>query len=87
MPMAAPMMAADAAMPAEAALALAASDAPGDAARDGGTGGPGGPEQRPGPDLSQVSARKNLNETAFFFPHLIAATKGEVSWSSPCPKR
>ena len=25
---------------------------------------------RPGLDLSQVSARKNLNETAFFFPHL-----------------
>lgn len=26
----------------------------------------------PPPDLSQVSARTNLNETAFFFPHLVA---------------
>ena len=24
----------------------------------------------PGPDLGNVAARKNLNETAFFFPHL-----------------
>ncbi|MFO0868673.1 MAG: alpha-2-macroglobulin family protein, partial [Pirellulales bacterium] len=31
-----------------------------------------------GPDLSQVTARKNLQETAFFFPHLIANNEGEV---------
>ncbi len=30
------------------------------------------------PDLSKVSARKNLNETAFFFPHLIAGDDGTV---------
>ncbi len=85
MPMAAPMMA-DAAMPAEAALALAETPPPGGAALDGGTGGPGGPEKRPGPDLSQVSARTNLNETAFFFPHLIAGDKGEVRMEFTMPE-
>ena len=30
----------------------------------------------PGPDLSQVAARKNLNETAFFFPHLLSDSEG-----------
>ena len=29
------------------------------------------PASGPGPDLNNVSARKNLNETAFFFPHLV----------------
>lgn len=29
-------------------------------------------------DFGQVSARKNLNETAFFFPHLIASEDGTV---------
>jgi uncharacterized protein YfaS (alpha-2-macroglobulin family) len=32
----------------------------------------------PQPDLSQVSARKNLNETAFFYPHLTVDDKGVV---------
>jgi hypothetical protein len=31
-----------------------------------------------GPDLDQVSARKNLNETAFFFPHLLSGADGVV---------
>ncbi len=31
-----------------------------------------------GPDLNAVSARKNLNETAFFFPHLLTNAEGEV---------
>ncbi len=35
-------------------------------------------EPEPGPDLSQVSARTNLNETAFFFPHLVSDTEGVV---------
>ncbi len=30
------------------------------------------PPSQPPPDLSKVSARTNLNETAFFFPHLIS---------------
>ena len=32
----------------------------------------------PQPDLENVSARKNLNETAFFLPHLIAGEDGTV---------
>jgi hypothetical protein len=39
-----------------------------------GEGGPAGP----GPDLSKVSARTNLNETAFFFPHLLSDSEGRV---------
>jgi hypothetical protein len=31
-----------------------------------------------GPDLNNISARKNLHETAFFFPHLVANNDGEV---------
>ncbi|MFO0823748.1 MAG: alpha-2-macroglobulin family protein [Gemmataceae bacterium] len=31
-----------------------------------------------GPDLNSVSARKNLSETAFFFPHLVSNGAGEV---------
>jgi uncharacterized protein YfaS (alpha-2-macroglobulin family) len=30
------------------------------------------------PDLSHVSARENLNETAFFFPHLLSDSEGVV---------
>jgi uncharacterized protein YfaS (alpha-2-macroglobulin family) len=38
------------------------------------------PAQEPpaGPDLSQVAARKNLNETAFFFPHIVSDQEGVV---------
>lgn len=31
-----------------------------------------------GPDLDKVSARKNLDETAFFFPHLVSDASGVV---------
>ena len=54
----------------------------GDAAANGGDeqGGRARPARRPaaasGPDLGQVSARKNLNETAFFFPHLAVRRRG-----------
>ena len=34
--------------------------------------------QAPAPDLSEVSARKNLNETAFFFPQLVSNADGQV---------
>jgi hypothetical protein len=47
--------------------------------------GAGGAEQ-PEPDLSNVSARKNLNETAFFFPHLIAAADGTVRMEFTMPE-
>ena len=40
----------------------------------------------PMPDLSQVSARQNLNETAFFFPHLIADQDGRVKLEFTMPE-
>ncbi|MBI4025679.1 MAG: hypothetical protein HY360_11915 [Verrucomicrobia bacterium] len=41
--------------------------------------GPASDAIRPkGPDLSQVTARKNLQETAFFFPHLMSDSNGVV---------
>ncbi len=42
--------------------------------------------QAPGPDLSQISARKNLNETAFFFPHLISDKDGVVKMEFTMPE-
>jgi len=36
--------------------------------------------------LSQVQARENLNETAFFFPHLNTNKKGEVIFSFDSPQ-
>ncbi len=39
-----------------------------------------------GPDLSQVTARKNLNETAFFFPQLIADSNGVVKLQFTMPE-
>jgi uncharacterized protein YfaS (alpha-2-macroglobulin family) len=39
-----------------------------------------------GPDLGQVTARKNLNETAFFFPHLLAADDGKVKLEFTMPE-
>ena len=39
-----------------------------------------------GPDLSGVSARSNLNETAFFFPHLISDQKGQVKLEFEMPE-
>jgi hypothetical protein len=47
----------------------------------------GGPAQPPpGPDLSQVSARKNLNETAFFFPQLVSDKEGLVRLEFTMPE-
>jgi hypothetical protein len=40
----------------------------------------------PKPDLSQVSARKNLNETAFFFPQLTSDTNGVVRLTFTMPE-
>jgi uncharacterized protein YfaS (alpha-2-macroglobulin family) len=48
--------------------------------------GPGGLASAPGPDLSKVAARKNLNETAFFFPHLIAGDDGVVRMTFTMPE-
>jgi uncharacterized protein YfaS (alpha-2-macroglobulin family) len=39
-----------------------------------------------GPDLSQVSARENLDETAFFFPHLLSDSQGVVRMEFTMPE-
>ncbi|MBN1940104.1 MAG: hypothetical protein JW843_10985 [Candidatus Aminicenantes bacterium] len=39
-----------------------------------------------GPDLSGVQARTNLNETAFFFPHLLTDEKGTVTLEFKMPE-
>lgn len=49
------------------------------------TPAPGQPPA-PRPDLSQVSARKNLNETAFFFPQLTTDSNGVVRLSFTMPE-
>jgi hypothetical protein len=49
-------------------------------------GGAAPPPPPPGPDLSKVSARKNLNETAFFFPHLLARDDGSVAMEFTMPE-
>ena len=41
---------------------------------------------QPSPDLSKVAARKNLNETAFFFPHLLSDKDGEVKLEFTMPE-
>ena len=41
---------------------------------------------KPAPDLDKVSARANLNETAFFFPQLITNEKNEVSLKFTVPE-
>ncbi|HPK50176.1 MAG TPA: alpha-2-macroglobulin family protein, partial [Opitutaceae bacterium] len=40
----------------------------------------------PKPDLTKVAARKNLNETAFFFPHLTAGADGTVRMTFTMPE-
>lgn len=39
-----------------------------------------------GPDLNNVSARKNLSETAFFFPHLVSGADGTVRITFTAPE-
>jgi hypothetical protein len=39
-----------------------------------------------GPDLSKVSARENLDETAFFFPHLLSGADGVVRMEFTMPE-
>jgi len=48
-------------------------------------GGPPKPPQA-APDLAQVTARKNLNETAFFFPQLLSDTNGVVRITFTMPE-
>ncbi|SVB66361.1 uncharacterized protein METZ01_LOCUS219215, partial [marine metagenome] len=51
---------------------------------DKASAGPGAPPK--GPDLSKVTARKNLNETAFFFPKLVSNQEGEVRLEFTMPE-
>lgn len=53
-----------------------------DAQANGRVGGGAPPE----PDLSKVVARKNLNETAFFFPHLVSDEDGVVRMTFTMPE-
>ena len=46
----------------------------------------GGEAPAPGPDLSRVTARKNLQETAFFFPRLVAGPDGKVKMEFTMPE-
>ena len=47
-----------------------------------------GPDEEPEEeiDLSQVSTRMNLSETAFFFPHLLTDGEGQVSITFTIPE-
>jgi uncharacterized protein YfaS (alpha-2-macroglobulin family) len=65
---------ADSAMDREASLSFNSSGGQGAGARTGGI------------DLSKVSARKNLNETAFFFPKLISDKDGIVRMEFTMPE-
>ncbi len=63
--------------------AFAANAAPAMAGGLGGEAGAGGPPQV---DLSNVAARTNLNETAFFFPHLVSDKNGQVTMKFTMPE-
>src|SRR5204862_6108241 len=49
-------------------------------------GGGARPATGPKPDLSGVTARKNLNETAFFFPQLTSDSNGVVTMMFTMPE-
>ncbi|MBM4092145.1 MAG: hypothetical protein FJ276_22350, partial [Planctomycetes bacterium] len=78
----------------EATMALEAAAAPAPMMDMAGMGGGVGLAKEastglPGPrpvDLDIVSARKNLNETAFFFPHLVADAEGKVTIEFTMPE-
>ncbi|MDF9826662.1 hypothetical protein M2447_000744 [Ereboglobus sp. PH5-10] len=44
------------------------------------------PSSSPAPDLTAVTARKNLNETAFFFPQLLTDSDGSVRMEFTVPE-
>lgn len=68
----------EAEMPAmKAAMPAAAPPGAGPPAADGAPAN-GQPEQPSAPNLENVTARTNLSETAFFFPHLVSDDDGTV---------
>jgi uncharacterized protein YfaS (alpha-2-macroglobulin family) len=56
--------------------------------KDGEFGAPHAPAAPPpaAPNLNSVSPRKNLNETAFFFPHLLSSAEGVVKMEFTMPE-
>ncbi len=68
----------------DAAEGLATSDAGAD--RNNAVGDKGRSDGPSGPDLSQVAARSNLAETAFFFPHLVSGDDGTVRMEFTMPE-
>jgi uncharacterized protein YfaS (alpha-2-macroglobulin family) len=65
----------------------AAAPGNGQAKRKAAKSAPGGNGSGPaGPNLDKVAARKNLNETAFFFPHLMSAKDGTVRLEFQMPE-
>lgn len=75
---------APATVPGEMAMFQAApTDKRGDEAREQAATGAAVP---PKPDLGQVTARRNLNETAFFFPHLTTDSNGVVRMTFTMPE-
>jgi len=46
----------------------------------------GGANPPPTPDLGSIVARRNLNETAFFFPHLLSDSNGVVRMQFTMPE-
>jgi hypothetical protein len=89
---AAPMAMADMAMAPAPALAMKAGlaqearEVPIDKLGAGGAFGEPKQPATPKPDLSKVAARKNLNETAFFFPQLTSDSNGVVRMTFTMPE-
>ena len=54
--------------------------------KSGVSGGTAAPAPAPKPDLGKITARKNLNETAFFFPQLLADDNGVVKMTFTMPE-
>lgn len=76
-----------------AAMAMSKSSSAGESdaegvSRDSGISdeGKSGEDASAGPDLSQVSIRKNLQETAFFYPNLIADADGKIKIEFEVPE-
>ncbi len=69
-------------------FSLAAADSNGvpGVSQNGAGGAAAGKPATPKPDLSQVTARKNLNETAFFFPQLTSDSNGVVRLTFTMPE-
>ncbi|MDF1812714.1 MAG: alpha-2-macroglobulin family protein [Verrucomicrobiales bacterium] len=81
MPASAPMMKSGAAMD---SLAMADAETAQEAPAAAGEGV--GEAQNPKPDLDNVTARQNLQETAFFFPHLVSNEDGSVDMEFTIPE-